>query len=130
MMRGLNINLRVTIDRASLLEKLIANRERHGVMFTEAVVGFKDHAASKLSKVLERCTGKEDVYLHLSAPTDNTSAYTTVIEMLQDHKGETIEMSASEYRMLAQDKWDWTDEWLTSNSVYSSTATRVLNGED
>jgi hypothetical protein len=131
MMRDQNIHVNVTVDREELLARLVVNRTKHKTMYVEAVAGFKDQARRTLEKALAGCTGKEDVLVHLSAPQNMTGAYDTVIEMLQMHKGDTIDLSASEFRKLAQDKWDWTDSWLSSNRGYSGTvAAAFADGGD
>jgi len=127
MMRHLDINLTVTVNRLDLLNILVKNRTQHAKIYEEAVEGFAEHARKKVESLLSLCSGKEDIILRLEAPKDYTSAYDTVIGMLEMHEGETIELRASEFRKLAQDRWEWMDDFLLSNSRYSATAMRALS---
>ena len=122
MMREAGISMNVKVSRVRLLEQLRVNLRRHRTIYQEAVVGFNEQARKKLEQVLRRVTGTEDIYLNLTAPKDYSEAYKTAIEMLEWSNDDEITLSASEFRKLAQDKWDWMDTWLASNSAVSETA--------
>jgi hypothetical protein len=129
MMRDLGIKLNVTVNAADLIDKLIANREAHAAMYAEAVAGFKAAARRKLEKALDKCDGRQDLFVSLKAPQNYTSAYDTAIHALEMHLDDgntSIPLDASTFRKLAEDQWDWTDAWLVANAPYSQTATRRL----
>ena len=117
-----SFDLKVTVKKIELLDRLKVNLLEHKQIYKEAVEGFKIHARKQLEDLLGRCNGKEQIYLSLSAPEDHSSAYTTVIGMLEMATDTEIELSAKEYRNLVEDKWDWMEDWLLSNRAYSSTA--------
>lgn len=120
VIRGLD--MKIWADVASLKEKLKANRDEHIKMYSEAVDGFKDAARRALEGALRHCNGKQNLFLNMPAPQNCTSVYDTVIGMLEMNTEEKIELSATEYRQLVEDKWDWTDSWLLQNARYSETA--------
>lgn len=122
----MGIKLSVTVPTTELLTKLKDNLEEHKKIYAEAVDGFKKHARGKLENVLELCDGRQDVYIHIDAPKDYSEVYVSAIGMLEMHKDETIELDADTYRHLAEDKWDWMENFLTSNSRYSRTAATKL----
>lgn len=127
-----SLNLRTTVNREWLLAKLHENRENrdhHGVLYAEAVDGFKDRARATLEHALAKVgTGKvADISVSIRAPEDHTREYDTVIGMITNHVAETMELSADEYRMFVEDLWDWSESWYVSNAVYSaSIATESL----
>ena len=132
MMRNLGINFNVNVNVADLLVKLKANRTQHQKVYAESVEGFKDHAMSRIRSALELTTGKEDIAIHLSAPRNYTAAYDTAISALTMHQeagNETIGLDASTFRKMAEDKWDWMDEFLISNSDYSATAAQMSSDQ-
>ena len=122
-----NIDLTINVNKEELLKKLKVNLEEHKKIYKEAVEGFKDHAKKELDSLLSRCDGRQNIYLSLAAPEDHSSAYKTVIGMLEMANDEEIELGAAEFRNLVEDQWDWMENWLLSNSAYSGTAVRKFS---
>lgn len=122
-----NVDLTIRVNKKDLLEKLRVNLKEHKQIYKEAVEGFKGHAKKELDLLLSKCDGRQNVYLHLEAPQDHSSAYQTVIGMLEMATDEEIELGAGEFRNFVEDKWDWMENWLVSNSRYSGTAAGKLN---
>ena len=54
----------------------------------------------------------------LDQPMDKTEEYDRVIEMLKMEVSEVVEISQGEFRNFVQDKWDWTERMLISNTKY------------
>jgi hypothetical protein len=124
MMRQLNINMKIRVARLELLEKLKANRDRHATVYKEAKEGYlKAAKKALLARMTELESGKvKSLSFNLTVPSSQLSAYDTVIGMLEMSKDDTMEVSASEYRMFVQDEWDWMSNFLQTNSAYSATA--------
>ncbi len=116
----LNINMTTVLDKEQVLSRLKTNKEEHEKIYKEAVFGFKERCEKQLSKALEKCNGTEDIYLSLRAPRNYGSAYETAIEMVEFNKREEIELSANEFAMFMQDRWDWMDDFLNSSIDYNS----------
>jgi hypothetical protein len=131
-MSRLNLATKMTFNRDELLSKLSANRDLHAKVVLEARTGYLEQAQKALSSRLKQLQEGKIVSLSftLNPPVDMTSAYDTVIEMLQMSKDTTIELTASEFRCLVQDIWDWSDSFWASNSAYSVTASRRVSEED
>lgn len=124
MMRQLGIKMKIKVNREQLLTELKKNRAQHMTVFEEAKVGYRERALAALrARLDELMSGKlTSLQFNLAPPQCNVSAYDTVIQMLEWSKDASIEMDASEFRMLVQDEWDWADAWLLSNATYSPTA--------
>jgi len=123
--------METTVRKNWLLDKLKENREQHGKCYKEAREGYIEVAQEKLLEKLEKL--KEGKVTRLSfkldVPTDHTSAYDTVIEMLEAHEREEVTLTAMEFRMFVQDEWDWMDSWLVANSHYSNLATGIAKAK-
>tara|TARA_Y100000310_G_C20672285_1_gene810953 strand:- start:1190 stop:1591 length:402 start_codon:yes stop_codon:yes gene_type:complete len=119
-----NFDLKSTIPKEKLLDKLRDNRDKHAAIVKEAQEGYIDKAQQAIKKKLAELKRKNIVSLHFSLypPKDHTEAYTTVIKMLEMSTDEHIVLTASEFRQLVEDEWEWTDDFLTSNSNYSVSA--------
>jgi len=131
-MKHLNIKTDVTINKAELLAKLEANLNEHKAIVIEARIGYVEKARKSLEGELAKLRDgrARSINIHLEAPQDMSEAYRTVIEMLKMHTGDTIQLSASEFRMLVLDQWDWSSQFLMSNSTYSAMAMSKLAPAD
>lgn len=124
-MRGMGITLQVTVDKTRLLDILRRNRSKHIEMYEEAVAGFVDKATERLTFEIERAAkdrGRKSIHFRMEAPTNHSSEYDTVINMLELHTEDTVTLHADEVRMLVEDEWAWMRNWLTSNSRYSASS--------
>lgn len=124
MMRMNNIKMTTTVDVQSLLDKLRYNLEKHSLIVKEAIAGYVDRAQKELLRRLEdlrsgKCVG---LSFSLAPPSDHSECYRTTIKMLEWSKDATVVLQADEFRQLVLDEWDWTDNFLHSNSTYSKMA--------
>jgi hypothetical protein len=126
--RGITMNVNCKKDQ--ILERLRANLESHSKLVKEAREGYVKKASEELEKRLAQVKeGKiSGLTFSLTAPKDYSSVYRTTIGMLEAHTGEDITLSATEYRQLIEDDWDWIHDFLVSNSLYS-TGTRQYGAE-
>lgn len=121
--------MEVRVSRVDLLDKLVANRATHATIVKEAREGYVKAARKALeARLLQVIDGKiVNLYFNLSVPVDNSKEYDTVIGMLGMSQDDTIRLSASEYRCLVEDNWDWKSQFLMSNAAYSDIATQMLD---
>ena len=91
-------------------------------MYKEARDGYIEAAKVAVTRRIEQLRDNRVVNLHFSLrpPEDHTSVYDTAITMVELHQDSTLTLSAQEVRMLVQDEWDWTNNWLVANSAYSA----------
>jgi len=122
MMGHYGIQMNVTCDTKEILGKLRANLEKHSELVAEARDGYAKRAEAALEEKLALFrSGKiASLNFHLKAPQDFSNVYKTAIQMLELHQQEHIVLSASEFRKLVEDEWDWTREFFVSNSSYSA----------
>jgi len=121
-MRLNNINMKITCNKAEILGRLKANLESHTKLVAEARTGYVSRAKEELDKKLKALSDGKVVALTFSLriPQDYSTIYKTAISMLEAHTGTEIELSASEYRQLVEDEWDWAHDFAGTNMLYSA----------
>lgn len=119
---------KVIVKRDALLEHLHENRAAHQGIFEEAVEGYKAEAVARLERHLERVKkGRmEIVQVYLEVPVNHTKDYDRIIRMVEMSVADEIELSQRDFSAYVMDDWTWKQQFLTSNSTYSATATRML----
>lgn len=124
MMRASNIRMKTRVLRTKLLGTLRENAQRHAAIVAEAREGYRRKALEALTERRDRLRGGEtvDLMFHLRPPVDHCEVYANAIAMLEWGTEEHVELEADEFRQLVRDEWDWSDDFLSSNSAYSATA--------
>lgn len=138
----------VRVNRATLLETLKKNREKHLQEFDEAMAGYKDLALSKIHSAfsgLEDRLAKrkneieskiqsftaetastfndylvilEQVAINLKVPVSYVDAYDAAIDMAAFDTRDEPELSGAEFQCFCRDVWDWTHEFATTTTMY------------
>lgn len=121
----------VSVDKKELLAQLKNNRERHGKIVAEARDGYIVKAREALEKRLGQLRDGKLVSLsfHLSPPQDHTKEYDTIIQMLELHIDDNVQLSASQVRNFFMDEWDWKHRFLATNALYSKMASDEVGEE-
>lgn len=119
-LEGLTINANVE----DVLAKLKQNRENHVKIVAEAREGYVAKARQVLEeKLVQLKEGKvTDFSVYLQPPVNYTSEYDTIITMLELSTDQTISLSASQVRRFVNDDWEWKNEFLGTNAMYSNSA--------
>jgi hypothetical protein len=121
-----------TIEKAKVLERLRANRDRHRQVFEDAMVGYRAEAEAALRAKLEEVSNgrlPKQIRVSLYRPEDHTRDYDRVIEMIELDTGGTWTMSEQEFAQYMRDDWAWKRAWLLSNDKFSA-STRTAYAED
>ncbi len=118
----------ITVKKATLLERVQVNRDKHRAIFEEAVVGYRKQAVGMLEQHITRIRqGKVvAVQVYLPTPEDHTRDYDRVLAMLNMAEGTTVEVTEQEFSQYVMDDWAWKRQFLASNSTYSVTAAAAL----
>lgn len=130
MRQMFNIKMTTVASRKDVLEVLEKNLAEHAKIVEEAREGyFKEAEAALLKRLADlKLAGPKKVvsmFFSLQPPVDHSEEYATIIGMLKMHRQDTIELTADEYHQLIENKWDWMDDFLLSNSAYSATAKQL-----
>lgn len=126
------MTMKILASTTEVLATLKANREKHSKIVKEAREGYVVKAREALEKKLEEIrTGKiVALSFNLSPPVSYKAAYDTAIQMLEIHTEDVIELTGTEVRHLLMDEWDWSTQFLTSNSAYSQLARDSISPEE
>jgi hypothetical protein len=124
--------LSITANKKEILVTLRKNREEHQSIVKEARVVYAKKAEAAIMKKLDALRSGKIVSLafQLAAPLDYTTVYDTAIRALELHTGDTIDLSADQVRNLVDDTWDWTGQFMASNSLYSEKLKKKLSNFD
>jgi hypothetical protein len=113
-------DIEITVGKPALLEKLRSNRDSHRGLYEKAYEGYRKAMLADLeAKLTDLKAGKAvDPYLRHQAPEDHTRDYDDVVDMLEMHQGDTLELTQAQFRCYVKDDWGWKKTWTTSNSAY------------
>lgn len=118
----------VRVKKEELLQTLRENRKEHRETFLEALEGYRAAALKALTARIEDAKTTKRVSLHfkLIEPQDQTREYDRIIKMLEMSVDERVELTQREFANYVMDDWEWTQQFLTSNSAYSASARTKL----
>ena len=113
--------MKVNVNTHALIDKLMANREKHRGVYLKAMDGYQRECIRVLEENLSamRAGVKKTLYLHETMPVDHTRDYDTVIGLIGFSEGDQVELSAAEYRQYVLDDWEWKAQWTTTNSKFT-----------
>ena len=114
----------ITAKKDEVLASLRKNREQHAQIVREAREGYVEQAKKALEQRLGQIREGKIVALtfSLTPPIDQTKVYDTAIKMLELHTDTEIELTAQQVRNLVMDEWDWSNQFIGTNKIYSNTA--------
>jgi len=119
-----NIEMNVTVPKYKLLASVNDNRSRHRKIFLEALKGYQKKIIKILDKMLKDVKAGRRInhMINLPMPQDMTEEYNTVINMLAMSSDKEIKLSSEDFSRFVEDKWDWTNSFLSNNAPYSKMA--------
>lgn len=113
---------KVKVYKDELKTKLLNNRDDHKDLVEKAKKGYLKAIKQELNRLLEKVEQGELINLQelyrFDQPVDKTEEYDTALQMLEMSVEDEIVLSRREFQNFVQDKWDWTDKMLFSNTRY------------
>ena len=118
----------ITVDKSQLIGKITNNRKDHRKIFEEAVEGYKKESIRLLEEHIRNIKNGDliEIFVRLPRPEDHTSDYDRVLEMLNMHIGDEIEIDEASFASYVMDDWDWKRQFLSTNSAYSAMAMTAM----
>lgn len=114
----------VQIDKGTVLEKLIENRETHIEQYSQAVEGYKETVIKTIDKTKRefKKTGKLDAsaLYRLSEPESHENDYDVSIQMLEMDEREIVTLSRSDFERYVLDEWEWKQRFAATSAQYTS----------
>lgn len=129
-MRTVN-DMKITITKKKLLERLHENRRKHEEVYREARDAFLSMAREELRT---RVRSLEDtnawpsidtnrlLRFSLPAPVSYAHEYTEVIDMLDMSDDKELTITAHQFRCWCKDEWEWGPEFAHVSSGYLNPA--------
>jgi hypothetical protein len=124
------MEMRTKVKRVELITILAANKANHRKIFEEALEGYQKEMIKQLLRMLKDVRAGKRIHhiISLPIPRDMTEEYNTALRMLEMSQVELVDLSAQDFTCLVEDKWEWRNDFLASNSTYSQTA-RTLSAQ-
>lgn len=124
------MELRATVDKAWLLQRMRENREKHHQVFLDALEGYRKHALEVLeAHVRDLREGRApEIRLSVARPVDHTRDYDRVIEMLDADKGSEFTLDEQTFGQYVRDEWHWKQQWLKMSNRYAAASTQAAYG--
>jgi len=120
----------VKVARVAVMARIKENRDKHRAIVLEAMEGYRKTAIEELDRMLSDARKGKRIAQHLDLiqPTDHTKDYDRVIDMMSMSTEAEITLSANDFARYVRDEWEWREQFLHSNAMYSRTAA-TLSGE-
>ena len=114
----------VTISKEKLLSRLKENRGNHRAIFEDALQGWKEQVLKALAQATEdaRRGINYETFINLPRPNDHTKDYDEVIDRVEWHEEDTIDLELHEFNQFIRDDWSWMPDFTASTSSYSSSS--------
>ncbi len=121
------MELKTTIGKNVLLEKLRENRERYVdtrqallEVFKKKDEEYRKARAEYTAKIYEGTSIENKDRPHPpSIPEDRTDTYDMYIEMVEKHCGDRLEIDNESFRSLYWDKWDFIRDHIRAMTVWA-----------
>ena len=84
--------------------------------------GYRKKVIERLDAHIAEAKGGGKIFttIHLREPVDQTEDYERVIGMLEMAEETLVELSEGDYARYVLDTWDWSGNFYTTNSAYTS----------
>lgn len=115
-------DMKVKVDRKSLIIQLNENKGKHIRQYKDAYAGFKKSIETELEQKLEAIRGGHSFKLEFEnhKPESHENDYDDIIGMLELSVDDNVELNYQQYKQYINDEWDWKRHWQASNAVYMS----------
>lgn len=115
--------MKIVIKTQNALELLKQHKQTHMDTFEETVDGWKialEKYTEELNQWAKDGGVQGDRPQEPYKPKDYTKDYDNLIDLLENHVLDNLEVEEYEYDQIIKDKFGWTDGFLLSNSTYAS----------
>lgn len=112
----------IKVNKVTLLDALVRNKEDHVKEYQEAMEGFRSKRVATLAKHLKAAEAGEKVpnSISFSVPACHEDDYTTVIKMLEMSVDKEVFVTMHEFQQYVEDKWSWKQNFDVTNAMYKA----------
>lgn len=112
----------VRVEKATLREKILANRDRHQAIYQEAHRAWQEQVTAALTAAHRRLREVGEfstaVFNDLPEPRCYVADYDAALTMLELHVEAQIVIDQEDFRQLVLDEWKWRRGWEATNVHY------------
>ena len=110
----------VKVKVEQLRKHLEENRAKHVIEYAEAMEVYRELLVVKIKESLAKAEQGKDVShtIDIDRPSNYTSSYDNIIEMLKWTTDEEIYLDQNEFAQYVQDKWSWSNVFGATASMY------------
>lgn len=136
MRHTLSPEFRVCVNKVDAIRSLKRNKENHIARYNKASKAYIEEAIEALDDRIGMLKqGKvTDLHFDFAAPPSYAKDYTTLIEMLERHQTDILELTPSDYNAIMLDQWGWSGLFTSSTSSYlddrDDSLTKAFSGFD
>jgi hypothetical protein len=113
--------MQVVMSKDKLVEILKTNRAEHVEIYKEALAGYVIKVTEGMQTIADTWATKREIDMapvSIQKPQSFESSYTDAIDMLEMTEESQLTLSQSEFKQYVQDRWQWTNNYVYSNSAY------------
>lgn len=112
----------ININRKDLLQKIIANRDKHEAEYKEAIIAYRLEAIKQFKIILNNAENNRefDRSIRLPEPLNYANDYNRIINMLTMSVDDVITLDSHDFDQYVMDNWSWKNVVGTTNSFYLS----------
>jgi hypothetical protein len=112
----------VTVNKASLMERLIANRDAHAGIYEKAMAVYESKVREWFETNLALVKEGKWVDVRRSCPypvpEEHTEDYQRAIDMLTWDLSDTYELSEGDFDQYVNDNWGWARSFTANSAAY------------
>jgi len=110
----------VQINKQELIDKLVANSNKHLAVFEEAHDGYRKAVIEAMETNLAAAREGSCIrtYIELREPQDHRPDYARALQMLTMEIRDIVELTHYDFCRFVLDEWEWTNEWTDSTTMY------------
>lgn len=110
----------IHVEKQTILDILITNREKHIATYKEALRGYRLTAIKELEQQLEYAKAGKDFSINfsLTKPVSYEKSYDSAIGMLKMEIRDTVELDEAEYQSYVFDNWSWMGNFRFNTAGY------------
>ena len=115
--------MRIVLRKATALSKLNENKQNHIDTYQETVDGWEkklEEYTVELNTWAKNGGKSEDRPKEPPKPKDYTEEYDGLIQKIEYHQLDTVEVEEYEFDQIINDKFNWSNGFLATNAMYSS----------
>jgi len=110
----------VQVNKDKLLKKLKKNRKKHVEIFEQAQEAYRKQMIEELDRALKDAKAGKKIKraFTLPVPENHVEDFDTVIQMLEWHQDDEIELHPSDFQQYVENKWGWQKSFTANTESY------------